>query len=101
MDQYGANLAADSLPSGGFRTIHNSIQSLVQSMMKVAGIHNSEKEAANFLLGKVSDPWMSNYVDHIASQTLMLLYQIYLHMSIQQVGKQSMIVGLLPQERHF
>ena len=68
LDQYGANLAADPLPGGGFRTIHNSIQSLVQSMMKVAGIH-SEKEAANFLLGKVSDPWMSNYVDHIASQT--------------------------------
>jgi len=35
-------------------------------MMKVAGIH-SEKEAVNFLPGKVPDPWISNYVDHIAA----------------------------------
>ena len=39
-------------------------------MMRVAGLH-SEKEAVNFLLGigKVPDPWISNYVDHIAAQT--------------------------------
>ena len=35
-------------------------------MMKVAEIH-SEKEAVNFLLGKVPDPWMTHYVDHISS----------------------------------
>ena len=66
LDPHGANLASASLPGGGFRTIHNNVQSLTQSMMKVAGIH-SEKEAVNFLLGKVPDPWMTHYVDHISS----------------------------------
>ena len=66
LDPHGANLASASLPGGGFRTIHNNVQSLTQSMMKVAGIH-SEKEAVNFLLGKVPDLWMTHYVDHISS----------------------------------
>eukprot|EP00956_Cyclotella_meneghiniana_P022482 scaffold42663_cov56-Cyclotella_meneghiniana.AAC.2 len=66
LDPHGANLASASLPGGGFRTIHNIVQSLTQSMMKVAGIH-SEKEAVKFLLGKVPDPWMTHYVDHISS----------------------------------
>eukprot|EP00956_Cyclotella_meneghiniana_P027992 scaffold64216_cov67-Cyclotella_meneghiniana.AAC.1 len=37
-------------------------------MMKVAWIH-SKKEAVNFMLGKVPDPWMTHYVyvDHISS----------------------------------
>jgi len=34
--------------------------------MKVAGIH-SEKEAVNFLLGKVGEPYINNYVDHLSS----------------------------------
>ena len=36
-------------------------------MMKVAGIQ-SEKEAVNFLLGKVGEPYIKNYVDHLASE---------------------------------
>ena len=36
-------------------------------MMKVAGIP-SEKEAVNFLLGKVGEPYIKNYVDHLASE---------------------------------
>ena len=36
-------------------------------MMKVAGIP-SVKEAVNFLLGKVGEPYINNYVDHLASE---------------------------------
>jgi hypothetical protein len=67
LDDHGANLASESLPGGGFRRIHNNIQSLIQSMMKVAGIP-SVKEAVNFLLGKVGEPHIKNYVDHLASE---------------------------------
>ena len=71
MTNYGANLASESLPGpgGGFRRIHNNIQSLVQSMMKVAGIQ-SVKEAVNFLLGNFGEPYINNYVDHLSSLKL-------------------------------
>ena len=36
LDEYGANLASASLPGGGFRIIHNKLQDLIWSMMKVA-----------------------------------------------------------------
>ena len=36
-------------------------------MMKVASIH-SEKEAVNFLLGKVGDLQIKNYVNHLPSE---------------------------------
>ena len=52
MDAYGANLAAASLPGPGPRALHNNLQALLQSMMKLGGIY-SEKEAPNFLFGKV------------------------------------------------
>ena len=45
--------------------LHNQLQSLIQAIMKVGGIL-SEKEAANFLLGKVGDPHITSYVNHIA-----------------------------------
>ena len=67
LDKYGANLASACLPGAGFRRIHNKQQDLVRSMMKLAGIH-SEKEAINFLQGKVGDPYMQNYADHQTSQ---------------------------------
>eukprot|EP00956_Cyclotella_meneghiniana_P007694 scaffold10316_cov71-Cyclotella_meneghiniana.AAC.10 len=71
-----ANLASASLPGGGFRRIHNNVQSLTQSMlMKVAGIH-SEKEAVNFLLGEVPDPWMTHYVDHISFHTRDAFFEV-------------------------
>ncbi|KAL9183104.1 hypothetical protein ACHAXT_004891 [Thalassiosira profunda] len=65
VDRWGANLAAASLPGYGWRRLHNHIQSIVHSMMKLAGVV-SVKEAVNFLLGKVGEPWMSRYIDHIA-----------------------------------
>ena len=37
----------------------------VRTMMKLAGVV-SVKEAVNFLLGKVGEPWMGRYIDHIA-----------------------------------
>ena len=67
LDEYGANLASASLPGGGFRIIHNKLQDLIWSMMKVAGIH-SVKEAVNFLQGKVGNPYMQRYTDHQTSQ---------------------------------
>jgi len=38
-----------------------------QSTMKVAGIP-SVKEAVNFILGKVGEPYINNYVDHLSSE---------------------------------
>ena len=46
--------------------LHNLLQSIVQSMMKLGGIR-SEKEAANFLLDKIGDPYISRYVHHIST----------------------------------
>ena len=65
VDEYGANLAAAALPGQGHSTLHNELQSLMQSIMKVAGVH-SEKEAANFLLEKVGEPHITSYINHIA-----------------------------------
>ena len=66
LDQFGANLAAAALPGQGHRTTHNKIQSILQSMMKLGGIH-SEKEAANFLMDKVGDPHITSYINHLSS----------------------------------
>ena len=66
LDDHGANLASECLSGGGFRRIHNNIQSLVQSMMKVAAGIPSVKEAVNFLLGKIGEPYINNYVDHLS-----------------------------------
>ena len=67
LDEYGANLASACLPGAGFRIIHNKQQDLIVSMMKLAGIH-SVKEAINFLQGKVGDPFMKRYAEHLTSQ---------------------------------
>ena len=34
-------------------------------MMKVGGIY-AEREAGNFLLGKVDEPWIIQYVNHVS-----------------------------------
>ena len=67
VDTYGANLAVASLPGQGHRVLHNKLQSIVQAMMKLDGI-NSEKEAVNFLLGKVSEPHIFSYANHVARE---------------------------------
>ena len=65
VDKYGANLASAALPGQGHSALHNELQSLVQSIMKVAGVH-SEKEAVNFLLGKVGEPHITSYINHVS-----------------------------------
>ena len=65
-DQFGANLAAAPLMGSGHQTLHNLLQSLVQNMRKVAGIA-SEKEAVNFLLDKVGEPYILRYVSHVSA----------------------------------
>lgn len=66
LDKYGTNLAAAALPGQGHRTLHNQLQALLQAMMKLGGIF-SEKEAVNFILDKVSDPFITRYVNHVSS----------------------------------
>ena len=68
LDKYGINLAAAPLPGQGHRVLHNNLQSMVQAMMKVGGIY-AEREAGNFLLGKVDEPWITQYVNHVTSHT--------------------------------
>ena len=60
LDRYGANLSAASLPGQGCRVLHNTLQSLLQAMMKVGGIH-SEKEAVNLPIGKIGDPHVTRH----------------------------------------
>ena len=66
LDEYGANLASAPLPGQSWSILHNSIQSILQSMMKLAGI-STEKEAVNFLLDKVGEPYITSYVNHVSS----------------------------------
>jgi hypothetical protein len=41
---------------------------MMVSIMKVAGIQ-SHTEAANFLNGKIGEPYISNYINHITEHT--------------------------------
>ena len=66
LDEYGANLAAANLPGRGHRATHNLLQSILCAMMKLGGIY-SVKEAANFLLDKIGEPYITRYVNHISS----------------------------------
>ena len=49
LDKYGANLGAAALPGTGHRILHNNIQAMLRSMMKLGGV-SSDKEAVNFLV---------------------------------------------------
>jgi len=53
LDEFGANLAASTLPGGGHRRSHNRLVGLVMEMMKVAGVQ-AVGEAKNFLTGKIT-----------------------------------------------
>ena len=67
VNRYRVNLAAAALPGQGHRVLHNKLQVMMQSMMKLGGIH-AEKEAVNFLLGKVGELHITSYVNHVARQ---------------------------------
>ena len=66
IDKYGTNLSAAALAGQGHNMLHNQLQSLLQSMMKLGGIL-PEKEAVNILLDKVCDPYITAYVNHVSS----------------------------------
>ena len=66
LDEYGANLAAANLPGRGHRATHNLLQSILCAMMKLGGIF-LVKEAANFLLDKIGEPYITRYVNHVSS----------------------------------
>ena len=66
-DKYRANLAAIALPGQGHIILHNKLQLMAQSMVKLGGSH-LEREAVNFLLGEVGDPHITPYVNHVARQ---------------------------------
>ncbi len=68
LNQYGANLAASSLPGHGHCSLHNKIQSITQAMMKLGGIH-SAAEVVNFLVDKIGHPYITYYVNHVSSHT--------------------------------
>jgi len=61
-------------------------------MMKLAGIH-SVKEAINFLQGKVGDPYMKRYAEHLTSQegrrnAPLQSYQTFMQLITQLENKQ-------------
>ena len=55
LDKFGANLGATTLPGQGHWVLHNLLQSLIQSMMKLGEI-SSQVEAVNFLIGRIGKP---------------------------------------------
>ena len=66
LDKYSANPGATALPGAGHHILHNNIQAMKRSMMKLGGI-SSNKDAANFLVGWVSKPHIDGYVTHVTS----------------------------------
>ena len=103
MDQFGANLASAPLPGRGHRTLHNQLQSLVKSMIRLAGI-SSEEEAANFLMDKVGDPHGSHDISttYRRDPALAMLHmpssQTYsMHTTSHLVDNVSMIVEQQPR----
>ena len=62
LGKHGRNLAAASLPGQGHQALHNAIQHMMVDIMKVAGIQSHMK---SFLNGKIGEPYISNYINHI------------------------------------
>ena len=56
------------LPGKGWRARHDKLESTVQQMMKLAGV-SAQRQAANFMLGKVRDPYMTCYINAMAKST--------------------------------
>ena len=64
LDKCGANLSFAALPGKGHRVLHNNLQSIVASIMKLCGIL-AVTEASNFLLGKVGEPYIGDCINHL------------------------------------
>ena len=104
LDKYGSNLAAAALPGQGHRALHNAIQHMMVDIMKVAGIH-SHMEAANFLNGKVGEPYINNYINHITRNpnprsSLHAIEPDIHHTTIRREDRGSMIAEHQQRTRH-
>ncbi len=64
---YGTNLASASLPGQGQRVLHTHVEFIVQVILKSGGI-SWEREAENFLVDKVGEPYITRYISHVSSQ---------------------------------
>ena len=56
------------LPGRGWSALHDNLEATVQDMMKLGGIY-SQRQATNFLLGKVGDPYITRHVNALAGTT--------------------------------
>jgi len=64
LDKYGTNLASAPLPGQGHKALHNKLQHILRDMMKLGNIE-SVLEAHNFLIDKVPQPYIGDYVNHV------------------------------------
>ncbi len=66
-DKNGSNLASQPQPGWGHKALHNQLQHIVQDMIKIGSI-KSVTEAVTFLINKVGQPYIGDYVNHVTSQ---------------------------------
>jgi hypothetical protein len=66
LDKFGGNLASEPLPGQGYTALHNQLQHIVHNMMKTG--NNDLTEAVNFLINKVQQLYIGDYVNHVTSQ---------------------------------
>ena len=55
IDEHGADLVTAALPGMGWKALRDSLESTMQHMVRLAGVH-AQRQATNFMLGKVRDP---------------------------------------------
>ena len=67
LDDYGTNLASAPLPGRGHTALHNKLQHIICSMMKLGNIE-AVPEASNFLIDKIPQPYIGDYVNHVTQQ---------------------------------
>ena len=68
IDEYGANLVSVALSGIGWKALDDNLESTLQHMMKLGGIH-TQRQATNFMLCKVDDPYISRYIKALAKIT--------------------------------
>ena len=64
--KYGLNLASAALSGKKLLLLHDTLQYLLQSMMRLCGI-TCQWEAVNFLFGKVPETYITSYSNHLAA----------------------------------
>ena len=68
IDEYGANLVSAILPGVGWKPIHDNLESTLQDMMQLGEIH-AQRQATIFLLAKVGDLCITEYINTLAKST--------------------------------